>query len=178
MRRATPSFLGRRARSVCVLGVGVGSGGGCCRRCRLTFVGGCFPRLGVRSGWLVWGDLGECGPYGCLVGGMHADFQCAVDERLALCIQRARDRGTVSAAETIVCNLCEDAVRICGRLAALVRRRKPTIVRSASSVAVWVRLLALVRATAAACSGDRGGPIGSPPSQSLIAALAQLSKKA
>jgi hypothetical protein len=38
----------------------------------------------------------------------------------------------------------------------LMRRRKPNRERPASSVDVWVRLPALIRATAAACCGDRG----------------------
>jgi hypothetical protein len=60
----------------------------------------------------------------------------------------------------------------------LVRRRKPSRVRAASSVAVWVRQPARMRATAAACSAGRGGPAYSASRASPIAALAQLTKKA
>jgi hypothetical protein len=60
----------------------------------------------------------------------------------------------------------------------LVRRMKPNRVMAASSVAVWVRLPAMTRATTVACSGDRGWPFDGTSKPSLFAALAQLSKKA
>jgi hypothetical protein len=60
----------------------------------------------------------------------------------------------------------------------LVRRRRPSRVRSASSVAVRVRLPSWIWATVAACYDDRGGPFESASKPSLTAALAQLSKKA
>jgi hypothetical protein len=60
----------------------------------------------------------------------------------------------------------------------LLRRRKPDRVRGASSLALWVRQPPRMRATADACSRDRGGPFDSASTPWLTAALAQLSKKA
>jgi hypothetical protein len=50
---------------------------------------------------------------------MKDDLQGAVDERLAQCIEWARDRGRSWAAEMFVCENNEDTVRLRARLSAL-----------------------------------------------------------
>jgi hypothetical protein len=49
---------------------------------------------------------------------MYADFQCAVDERLAQHLQWARYRGRSWATKTFMCELCEELVRVSAHLSA------------------------------------------------------------